>query len=250
MADDGRQYETKSVRTIRGTEAKAIAKWQNAGWELDTQNQGTLWTEITFRRIKPKMPWRLLAAVGLVLAIVVIVGATQGGDGTSEPNTTAPAATVQSEPLSEDPEEIDPGESKDEESLTVKNEEEPLTVENNKDLATLLASDEDYDLSSAFAAKYPGRTIEFQGNIADIMNHGDYETRYDMLILAGDYSTTSSTGPYFQFRDVNTVDLHLTGSKVPDSVAKGDNLDITARVGDFNPNNGLFFLDPVSTEVR
>src|SRR4051794_25450228 len=61
-ADDDAQYEFKSVRAIRGTEARTIAKWQKAGWELDTQSQGPLLrTEMTFRRVKPKAPWPLLA---------------------------------------------------------------------------------------------------------------------------------------------------------------------------------------------
>jgi hypothetical protein len=56
------QYEFKSVRAIRGTGAKTIAKWQKAGWELDTQRQGALRIEMTFRRMKPKDPWQQLAA--------------------------------------------------------------------------------------------------------------------------------------------------------------------------------------------
>lgn len=54
MADDDVQYEFESVRTIRGREASTIAKWRDDGWELDAQNQGTLRTELTFRRVKPK----------------------------------------------------------------------------------------------------------------------------------------------------------------------------------------------------
>src|SRR4051794_4024251 len=50
-------------RAIRGTGAKTIVKWQNAGWKLDTQRQRTLQTEMTFRRVKPKNPWQQLAAV-------------------------------------------------------------------------------------------------------------------------------------------------------------------------------------------
>jgi len=126
-----------------------------------------------------------------------------------------------------------------------------LTVKNNKDLATLLAkSDDCSDMNIRFAAKYIGRTIEFDGNIGAMQNHGDYNTRYDILILAGDYSESSAIGPFFQFRDVNTFDLHLTGSNVPDSVGTGDNLHIIARVGDFNSTQCHFFLEPVSTEVR
>jgi Domain of unknown function (DUF4839)/PASTA domain len=127
-----------------------------------------------------------------------------------------------------------------------------LTVKNNKDLAALLAvTDDCSDTIEGFAAKYIGRTIEFDGNIAYMNNHGDYKTRYDILVNAGNYSKTSSIGPNFQFKDVNIVnDLHLTGSNIPDSVSTGDNLHVIAQVEDYNSTQCLFFLEPVSTKVR
>lgn len=45
MADDDMKYELKTVRTIRGTEARTTAKWQKDGWELVTQSQGALQTQ-------------------------------------------------------------------------------------------------------------------------------------------------------------------------------------------------------------
>ena len=56
MADGDAQYEFKDVRAIRGTEGRAIAKWQKDGWEFVSQRQGTLRTEMTFRRVKPTVP--------------------------------------------------------------------------------------------------------------------------------------------------------------------------------------------------
>jgi hypothetical protein len=104
---------------------------------------------------------------------------------------------------------------------------------------------------SAFAATYRGATIEFDGNIADLNNSGSYTTRYDILINAGDYSETTSIGPNFQFRDVNlTSDLQLVGPNAPDTVGKGDNLRIVARVGDYNSTQELLFLEPVSISQR
>ena len=159
---------------------------------------------------------------------------------TSAPSpTSTPSA---SESAIQEPVESQPGEAE-----TVA--EEILTEENNEDLAALLAV-EDYDLSEEFAGKYEGKLIEFDGNIAYMANHDDYVTRYDMLITAGDYSETSQIGPSFKFEDVNAFDLHLTGSNSPDYVGMGDNLHIIARVEEFNRDMGLFFLDPVSTEVR
>ena len=128
---------------------------------------------------------------------------------------------------------------------------EHLTVENSADLAALLA-EPDYcaDRIAAFASTYRGRIIEFDGNIAAMNRHGDYETRFDVLVYAGDYSETVAIGPAFQFRDVNYYDLHLTGPNVPDSVGQGINLRITAEVGEYETSSCLFLLKPVSTEVR
>ena len=130
-------------------------------------------------------------------------------------------------------------------------EAEHLTVENSADLAALLA-EPDYcaDRIAAFASTYRGRIIEFDGNIAAMNRHGDSETRFDILLYAGDYSETVAIGPAIQFRDVNYQDLHLTGPNAPDSVGQGINLHITAEVGEYEAGSCLFLLNPVSTEVR
>ena len=109
MADDDKQYEFKEVRAIRGTEARTIKKWQESGWELVTQNPGPLLqSKLTFRRPKPKVPWRLMAVLGgaaILFAIVgSIAGANQGGG--EAPQASAPtseAAVVQSQQPSEEP---------------------------------------------------------------------------------------------------------------------------------------------------
>ena len=64
MADDNAHYEFKSVRTIRGRQARTIAKWQSDGWELVAQSQGRLRTEITFGRVKSKKRRRIVAMSG------------------------------------------------------------------------------------------------------------------------------------------------------------------------------------------
>jgi hypothetical protein len=134
MADVDARYEFKSVRTMRGREARALAKWQKDGWELVTQCKGTLRTEMTFRRVKPKTigtyfrkfasqscaafrrldpktQRRLLpVSGGLVLLIVgvgVVVG-IRGGGGAFEPTASATKATTSpseqpSEELSQEP---------------------------------------------------------------------------------------------------------------------------------------------------
>lgn len=59
-AGDDVQYLMHVVKTIRGREASTVAKLQNQGWELVSQDSGTLRTELTFRRVKPTDPFQQL----------------------------------------------------------------------------------------------------------------------------------------------------------------------------------------------
>jgi hypothetical protein len=83
-----------------------------------------------------------------------------------------------------------------------------------------------------------------------MMPHGNYTTRYDILILAGDYSETTFSGTNFKFEDVSIFDLNLAGPEIPVTIGAGQNLRITAVVEEYNEDPGLFFLEPVSTEIR
>lgn len=159
------------------------------------------------------------------------------------PTTTEAAAapeTTTTEPVAEP-----------ETTTTAPVTEDVLTVESSVDLAALLVEpDNCSDTIAAFAAKYRGRTIEFDGNIALMGSHGDSVTRYDILVSPGDYSETSAIGPTFQFRDVGIFDLQLTGPNIPDYVGQGDNLHVLAQVGNYEVDTCLFLLKPISTEVR
>lgn len=114
MAEDV-QYEHHDVRAIRGTEASNIAKWEKDGWELVNQSPGLLWTELTFRRPKPKTAGtylkafalqgyaafrrlepqtqkRAMAVCGTLVLLMVIAGVAvglRGGGGTSAPSASA-----------------------------------------------------------------------------------------------------------------------------------------------------------------
>ena len=240
------RYETKTVQTVRGTEKLMISKWEKDGWELVTRNPGKLRTELVFRRPKPPLPWKLFAIVGgalVVVAIAIILGITLGGD---KDDNTAPASTPSTEAVAPRNE---PSTEPEEPVASAPAEETPLTVENNADLAALLAGPQDGPTVEAFAQKYAGQLIEFDGAIGAMNNHEGYTTRYDIMIVNGDYSETHSNGgPSFQFRDVNiTNDLHLTDDS-PDTIGVGDNVHVIARVGSLDGQ--LFLLEPVQTSVR
>lgn len=127
-----------------------------------------------------------------------------------------------------------------------------ISVENNKDFAALLAGTDYCDSSVAqFAAKYQGREIAFDGSVTNMTHHGNYDTRYDVLVGPGDAGPQTTAGPAFKYENVNMLDLKFAGKSVPSYVTEGDKFRFTAEVGEFKPNQGcLFFLTPVSTTVR
>ncbi|MDQ0893346.1 DUF4839 domain-containing protein [Agromyces ramosus] len=250
MVDEGITYETTSVRAIRGMEARTVAKWENQGWEVVSQTTGKLQTEIVIRRPKPKSRVLLYAigagALAIVLATVITIGVIS--------DRNAPAAEADATP-SAGAGEVSSSETEPSESVEPSEPAEPedivITTANNPDFAALLALGDYCDDSiPVFAEKYRGQTIVFDGNVGAVNNHDGATTRYDILIGAGDYSETSQPGPAFQFRDVNLVnDLHYVGD-VPDTLGVGDNLNVTAEVGEYEPGSCLFLIEPVETTYR
>lgn len=150
--------------------------------------------------------------------------------------------TSKPEETSSTPEDTEPEESEPEDV-----EPENLTVDNCPELAAMLSNKAEIDASySAFATKYKGRIIEFDGRIDYCTKHGNYNTRFDYLVSAGNYNPDSQIGPSFKFEDVNYYDLNTD----LDTVSVGLNVRIVAEVVSFDSNSGLFYLDPVSVTSR
>ena len=151
------------------------------------------------------------------------------------------------------PEEDDP--NKPVESETPNSTTEPttepaenLTVENCPDLAALLTLRDPGDPSvAAFASKYYGQVIEFDGCVMNMQHHGDFDTRWDVLLGAGDYDENSALGPNFRLTDVNFYDMNVSGG---DSVYAGLNVHVVAEVGDYNSSSQLFELEIISMTIR
>jgi hypothetical protein len=126
-----------------------------------------------------------------------------------------------------------------------------LTKNDNKEFAALLRVSDYCDESVAsFAAEYGGRTIEFDGSIANMAHHGDADTRYDILVAPGNKGPESTVGPGFKFEDVNVFDLKLAGTKIPDFVGEGDRFRFVAQIVKYNQTQCLLSLEPVATRVR
>ncbi|MFG2662348.1 DUF4839 domain-containing protein [Streptomyces sp. NPDC048425] len=241
MVDEIR-YEYKTVQTIRGTNSLVISKMQKDGWVLVEQAQGTLRSTLSFRRPKKPQPWFLIGAAAAALVILaIVIGAasvlSDGGEKKDESDKSAAAA-------SEEPS-ATPTPTTVESAAT-----EVITPQSNPEFAALLKADSCDDANLDFATKHEGQTVAFNGSIVSMAPHGDYDTRYDFLLGPGDKVPNTTVGPAFKYEDVNTFDLKLTGKKIPATVRAGDKFHFVAKVGKFNADQCVFFLDPVSTEIR
>lgn len=249
------KYETKTVKALRGVEGRTVDKWQAQGWEVVSRSPGKVQTEITLRRPVRSANTKLYvvggAVVALTLAIVVAFSAL----------THRSTSAVQSEPQQSSSSPVSPSASSASTSATSVSAKaqsgisqagtRALTVANSPELATILSDHENCsDTIDAFARKHVGETIAFDGNIASLERHGDTSTRYDVMVGAGNYSTSTAAGPSFQFHDVNPAyDLHFTGAD-PGVIEVGDNVHVVATVDKYVPASCLFFIEPVTTTRR
>ncbi|WP_104116832.1 DUF4839 domain-containing protein [Arthrobacter sp. B1805] len=278
MTSGETRYDFKTVHTVRGAEARAKTKWQQAGWEFVEQTPDSiLRMKLLFRKPAPKRPpLVVMVGLGVLLIIGVSLAAFFEKDDPADQTLAAPSITATKEASAASPSrqpsqqasesptaEFRPAEAEGSaestsEAPTVEPETsatEPaqiLTVENSADLAALLQELEPgSSVVETFAANNDDALLEFDANIAYLAPHGEYETRFDLLIKPGNYSETSQSGPNFKFENVNIVsDLKLNGQGAPDSISAGQNVRIIARVGSYNPTQELFFLEPVSTQIR
>ncbi|MEV6250712.1 DUF4839 domain-containing protein [Streptomyces sp. NPDC051742] len=236
------RYEHRTVQAVRGTDGLVISKMQKDGWELVGQSQGMLRSTLDFRRPKKPVPRLLIGAAAggfVVLAIIIGVAAALEDEGEKESNK--PTAVTASADPSATPTPAAAGSAA----------AEVITAETNAEFATLLKTPDSCDSSILdFATKYKGKTVAFDGSIVHMAPHGDYDTRYDFLLGPGDQGPKTEGGPAFKYEDVNTHDLKLTGRSTPDTVRAGDKFHFVAELVEFNAKQCLFFLDPVSTEIR
>ncbi|KQV16614.1 DUF4839 domain-containing protein [Kitasatospora sp. Root107] len=243
MADEIK-YEHKTVQTVRGTDGLVISKMQKDGWELVEQTQGLLRSTLDFRRPKKPLPRLLIGTVvgGLViLAIVIGVAAALEDGGEQKDRSNKPtAATASAQPSTTSTP-----------TAAGSAAAEVITPQSSPEFAALLKTPDYCDNANQdFATKYKGKTVAFDGSIVHMAPHGDADTRYDFLLGPGDQGTKTGIGPAFKYEDVNILDLKLTGRNTPATVRAGDTFRFVAKVGEFNAKQCLFFLHPVSTEIR
>ena len=245
------KYETTTIKVLRGMEDRTLAKLEAEGWEIISRESKALRTEISARRAVPARRGRPLVYGGMAVGLIIVV--VVGILGEEEPNA-GPAADAPSTSASASPAAPSPDVAPEPEAMTSEPTgpaAQPITATSNTDLAALLAlGDYCSPEIKAFAAKYDGRAVEFDGSIGALAPHDGADTRFDILISAGDFSATTALGPAFQFRDVNiTSDLGLSGD-VPDAIGVGTNVGVTATVVSYEESSCLFLLDPLTTTVR
>lgn len=249
-------YRHETVKVLRGREASTIRAKESQGWELVRQTPGTLRTELAFRKeIQPTFfkPWMGIAglfAFGIIALGGVAITEALGGDDeeprrasdttsqkdsehegsdSSATATEQPSSTPEATPEESETTDTEPSPSA---APTPETPAGPLTIETNQDLKRMLTADDDYSLNQAFAKKYDGQEIEFDGSVS-VAGGGN------TLVYAGDNSDTDYVpGPAFQFR----------GTRVP--VDPGEPARFVAIVESFNADHGLFYLGFVSATPR
>lgn len=250
------KYEVETVKTLRGTERSAISRREQDGWELVSQDTGTLLTTLTFRRPKKPVP-RLLIVAGAGVAVVLVAAIAIGAALEDPDNNTAveagPAATGAANGTTAASQSPSPAQAEPSEAVPVTSRAPAatvLTTKNSPDLAKLLKTDPCGIENVDFAAEYAGRTISFNGSIRDKASFSDDTTRFDLLIGPGNKGPKTTIGPNLKYEDVNVRDLNLTGDPIPSAVGEGDRFRFVATVGEFNVVQCVFRLQPVSTQLR
>lgn len=172
-----------------------------------------------------------------------------------EESSEEESSETSSETVSEESEsEVLSEESSEASSETASEEDEatpagPLTVENCEEMADIFSNKEEFRPEyKTFAALHAGDEMEFDAFIADVQNHGDYTTRWDFLLMYGDYvdENTIGNGPYLQFQDVGRFDLGYDG----DGLHAGMNVHVIAKVQSYDENRGILVLTPVEVSDR
>lgn len=124
--------------------------------------------------------------------------------------------------------------------------EEALNVENCSQLKTILNIDStDDDAIIAFAEKYKGYKMEFDGYVDSVSPSNDSGTMYNFVIRSGDPGTY--VGPMFYIRNHSMESMNVTGEKV---LHDGDKVHIVLEIGFYNEMTQAFWVYPIETTLR
>lgn len=141
-------------------------------------------------------------------------------------------------------------EESSEESETDKEDEEVpnITVDNNSEFSAVLNNNTDDDSPYiTFTDKYNNRIIEFDGHIEYLGLYENYDTRWEALIVSGDWGgrEASYTGPVFKTQDFNMQEVKFEGLMETEI-----NVHVVGRIMEYNETQQLFFIDPITITQR
>lgn len=163
-----------------------------------------------------------------------------------EDDPNKPVKNSESESMAESTEqrqEIDYSSSeKLKENLKVENE--VINVDNSETFAKMMEMTDQTDTETIkkYVAVLMNKSIEFEGEVAMVMQHETYKTRFD-ICLANTDDKGRVYGPLFGFTNVSYYDMHVTGS---DSVAQSMRFHIEAKVVGYNEEGNYVELKPIS----
>lgn len=156
---------------------------------------------------------------------------------------TFPSDTKSDEETSEEPE------NNDSQSDSETTEEPPnITVDNNSEFSAVLNNNTDDDSPYiTFANKYNNQIIELDGHIEYLGLYDDYNTRWEALIVSGDWAgwEASYTGPVFKTQDFNMQEVKFEGLMETEI-----NIHVVGRIMEYNETQQLFFIDPITITQR
>lgn len=122
-----------------------------------------------------------------------------------------------------------------------------ITIQNDPAFAEILQLGDYLDPKiGQFVAANKGRTVEFDGHVANSQPHEGYTTRFGVLISAGNAETQDAKGPAFQFQTVNWSDMHTD----LDTVSMGTNVHVKATIESYDEGSSLLLLRPVALTGR
>lgn len=123
----------------------------------------------------------------------------------------------------------------------------------NSDIANILSKRNPTEIELCdFVNEFKGKTIEFDAYVNNIMTHDNYKTRYDILLMVGDYVNDDhvSPGPIFKIVNANSHDLGNNSLYLPSFMKYGTNVHVVARVENYNQSSGVVELKSILVKER
>lgn len=175
----------------------------------------------------------------LGITIAMMLGISMIGCESTEENN---AKVEEPEVKQEEQVEVKESETEKEEVIPEFDEEEL------KHYLTTNLSDEEYDkyfnsIKDDENGYYGSRVIEFDGCILDAYLREGYDTRFEMLMTAGDYSEDEINGPYIKVKDI-------AGTQLGNLVFGKCNVKVKATIDEYDIEQGYLVINIIEIKAR